>query len=294
MAVYDFCSFLNENDLYEIRLNQHWDFVDKFIVVEAGETHTGIRKPLRFDHKRFESYKSKIHYVTFDNFEDEMKKYPELFENISTSIGPNSERKDWVRCYFQDNYLVKILKDLEAKDDDIVYSSCLDEIIKVEAFNQGLERFKDKDTLYAHNLRPIFFFHLYLYAYKVNLLHRHWSKHVFSWMTEVGNFKKILPSSYRDKLIFTHPPIPDAGWHFTFLDNTDGEMVLEKQRSWAHSRDKYPGKKVKFDHITKEEAVQRFFEDYEVTLVDITEGTHPKYLIDNLDKFKNLIYKETK
>jgi len=31
MAVYDCCLFFNENDIYEIRLNQHWDFVDKFI-----------------------------------------------------------------------------------------------------------------------------------------------------------------------------------------------------------------------------------------------------------------------
>ena len=39
MTRYDCCMFYNENDLFEIRLNQHWDFVDKFVVVEAGETH---------------------------------------------------------------------------------------------------------------------------------------------------------------------------------------------------------------------------------------------------------------
>jgi hypothetical protein len=44
--------FFNENDIFEIRLNQHWDFVDKFIVVEAGETHTGLKKPYNFDHER--------------------------------------------------------------------------------------------------------------------------------------------------------------------------------------------------------------------------------------------------
>ena len=88
----------------------------------------------------------------------------------------------------------------------------------------------------------------------------------------------------------THPSIPDAGWHFTFLDNTDGEKVLEKQKSWAHSRDQLPNQKVKFTHTSKQEALERLFLDYEVKKTDITEKTHPKYLIDNLDEYKNYIF----
>ena len=53
MKVYDLSMFFNENDLYELRLNQHWDFVDKFIVVESREAHTGYRKPFNLDHDRF-------------------------------------------------------------------------------------------------------------------------------------------------------------------------------------------------------------------------------------------------
>jgi hypothetical protein len=291
MTVFDFCSFLNENDLYEIRLNQHWDFVDKFIVVEVGETHTGLNKELKFDHKRFEPYASKLHYVTFDNFQDEINQYPELLDDTATANrGAAQESDDWTRCYFQDNYLVKILNDLGATDDDIVYASCLDEIIKKEAFEKCMESFNNKTIKYQHDLRPIFFFHLYLYAYKFNLLHKHWTDHYAAIMTEVGNFKKILPASIRHHSIMTHKQIPDAGWHFTFLDPTEGELVLEKQRSWAHSKDKYIGKKTKFDHTTTEEALERFFHDYPVTKVSITDQTHPKYIVDNIDKFKNLIY----
>ena len=72
MAVYDCFPFFNENDLLEIRINQHWDFVDKFIITEAGETHTGKPKPFNFDHERFEQYKSKVIYRTFDSFETEI------------------------------------------------------------------------------------------------------------------------------------------------------------------------------------------------------------------------------
>ena len=42
MSVYDCTMFLNENDLFEIRINEHWDFIDKFILIEANETHTGL------------------------------------------------------------------------------------------------------------------------------------------------------------------------------------------------------------------------------------------------------------
>jgi hypothetical protein len=69
-------------------------------------------------------------------------------------------------------------------------------------------------------------------------------------------------------------------------------MVLEKQRSWAHSKDVYAGMKRKFDHVTKEEAIERFFNDYDVKEVEIVEETHPKYIIDNLDKYENYIYKK--
>ena len=73
MKVYDLSMFFNENDLYELRLNQHWDFVDKFIVVESREAHTGYRKPLNFDHDRFEKYKEKLIYISYDNTADELK-----------------------------------------------------------------------------------------------------------------------------------------------------------------------------------------------------------------------------
>ena len=81
MTVYDCCPFWNENDLYELRLNQHWDFVDKFIVTEVGETHTGNKKPFNFDHDRFEKYKSKIIYNKFESFEEEINNNTYLLES---------------------------------------------------------------------------------------------------------------------------------------------------------------------------------------------------------------------
>lgn len=291
MTVFDCCMFYNENDLYEIRLNTHWDFVDKFIVVEAGQTHTGNDKPFNFDHERFKSYSEKLVYVKFEDFQEEINKFPELLDDdCIRDRGPMVETDDWIRDHFQANYLFKIMSDLGAKDNDIVYISCLDEIIKKSAFEEALTRFNGTE-LYQ-GVRPVFGFHYNLYVYKFNLLHKHWTNHVAGMITEFGNFKKILPTTMRDRGMATHSHIQNAGYHFTFLDDTNGEKVLAKQKSWAHSRDKYPGEKVKYDNATIEEALVRMFKDYPHTIVPITEDTHPKYILDNLDKLQKFIYKD--
>lgn len=288
MTVYDCTMFLNENDLFEIRLHQHWNFVDKFIVIEAGETHTGVKKSLNFDHERFKEFSEKIHYVSFQSFEEEISKYPNLIDNsIINAVGPAHNKTDWTRDHFQFNYMFKVLQELNANDDDVIYFSCLDEIIKESAFDKCIDLINE--TPWIQDINPVLSFSLNLYAYKINLMHRHWTQHHAGNLTTFYNFKKFLPATIRQK-IRTHALISDAGWHFTFLDNTEGEKVLVKQKSWAHSKDVYPGKKVKFDHVTKEEALQRFWEDYDVSIVDIKEDTHPSFILENLDKFKNYIF----
>jgi beta-1,4-mannosyl-glycoprotein beta-1,4-N-acetylglucosaminyltransferase len=283
--------FLNENDLYEIRLKTHWDFIDKFIVVEAGETHTGEPKLFNFDHKRFEPYKEKLVYVKFDNFQEEINKYPELLDdNAVRDRGAYTNTDDWIRDHFQANYLVKVMAELGAKDEDLVYISCLDEIIKKSAFEKAAEVFKTPGVN-SQGLRPCFGFHYYLYVYKFNLLHKHWKDHVAGMITEFGNFKKVFPTTLRDMSVATHPHIEDAGWHFTFLDPTEGELALQKLKSWAHSKDHRTGETSFFETQTTEEAVSRVLAGYHPTIVDIHADTHPPYILENLDRLQNFIYK---
>jgi len=308
MAVYDFCSFLNENDLYEIRLNEHWNFVDKFIVLESEETHTGLKKSLNFDHERFKSYASKIEYRSFNNFKSAMDQYPHLNCEIvkRESINKMTCPDDWVRCYFQDNYIVEILKDIGAKDDDLVYYSCCDEIISEEAFLKASEIFKDKVSVYdgyhgvTHSpypnfgkIRPIVYFNLLYYTYKLNALRTFASgTYKCSAMTEFSNFKKILPSTARALCVETHPCIMNAGWHFSYADNTDGDLIHQKLQSWAHSKDA-SGNGVRLCDLDKKDAVTRLFEDFNMSypecVIPVSLDTHPKYLVDNQEKFKNYI-----
>ena len=68
--IYDCFSFFNELDLLEIRLNVLKDVVDKFVLVEAGETHTGKPKPLYFkeNEARFAAFRDRIIYVAIERF----------------------------------------------------------------------------------------------------------------------------------------------------------------------------------------------------------------------------------
>ena len=304
MAIYDCFSFCWENDLLELRLNQHWDYVDKFIIVEAGETHTGQPKSFNFDVKRFKKFQSKIIYHQIKNFNEEIQKDGnQLLDHYSLHDRSRAGQftDDWIRDHFQGNYPIKILKELGAADTDIVYLSALDEILSSRAFEEGAEIFSKDDNLYPLKsgdnfihyengdpllARPSFGFNLDMYVYKFNLFCKNIA---VAQMTQFSLLKKILPATIRSFSMHTHKNIENAGWHFTFLDDTDGERVFSKHKSWAHSRDHLPGQKVKFTHESKEESLKRLFLDYEVEKVDITEQTHPKYLIDNLDKYKNYI-----
>ena len=278
---YDCCMFYNENDLFEIRLNQHWDFIDKFIVVEAGETHTGLKKELCFDHERFKPWASKIEYRSFDSFDEAYKLHPELLDACALmDRGPNQAKEDWTRDHFQYNYMYKVLLELGAQDEDVAYVACCDEILKKEAFEHS------EQLVLTQNALVMFQFDLY--AYKFNMLHKAWhNTDSTGGLCKVGIFKQVLPATLRDQRTCTHI-VGDAGWHFTFLDNTGGEKVLAKQRAWAHSKDN-DGRKLKFNSESKEEALQRFFADFHLSKMNITPQTHPQYLINNIEKFKDYI-----
>ena len=308
MAVYDCCPFFNENDLLELRLNQHWDHVDKFIIVEATQTHTGLSKPFNYDVKRFKKYDSKIIYIQIKDFKQEIEKDGNsLLDDYSLHDRSRAGQctEDWIRDHFQGNYPIKVLREMGAKDSDIIYLSAVDEILNERAFKEGIEIFskdtgtyqlKSGDQLLVNQdkqpamSRPSFGFNLDMYVYKLNLFSK---KIDVAQMAEFSLLDKVLPSTVRSLSLHTHKNIQNAGWHFSWLDDTDGEKVLEKQKSWAHSRDILPNQKIKFEHQNAKEALDRLFTDYfsgtPPQKVEITREAFPKYLVENLDEYKRFI-----
>ncbi len=71
-CVFDCIPFNNELDILEIRLTELYDVVDRFIIVEARQTHSGMDKPLHFseNYMRFEKFLNKITVLVIEEFPD--------------------------------------------------------------------------------------------------------------------------------------------------------------------------------------------------------------------------------
>lgn len=286
MAVYDCTMFFNENDLFEIRLNQHWNFVDKFIVVEAGETHTGLKKSYNFDHERFKPWASKIEYRTFDSFDDAIKNNPQLVDgNTFSDRGGNKTAMDWGRDSFQANYSHLMLSELNAQDDDIIIHSCCDEIIKQSTFDACVARINNDPSKDF-----VFMFRLSLFAFKFNALHKSWARTDTTGM--LMNYKIMrqqLIGTRREHRLCTDI-VNDAGWHFCSMDKySDGAMIQAKFQAWGHSRDSEPGKKSKHE-LTQQEALDRLLADYAIEkVVEVDYENLPAYVVDHQEQFADYI-----
>ena len=79
MKIYDCFSFFNELDLLEFRLEVCYQYVDKFILVEAENTHSNLPKPLYFQEnkQRFIKYLDKIIHIVVpkEEFVDKVTNY---------------------------------------------------------------------------------------------------------------------------------------------------------------------------------------------------------------------------
>jgi beta-1,4-mannosyl-glycoprotein beta-1,4-N-acetylglucosaminyltransferase len=66
MKIYDCFQYLDEDVVLELRLNYLDKFVDKFIIAESKYTHSGKKRDLTFDIKRYSKFKNKIRYLVLD------------------------------------------------------------------------------------------------------------------------------------------------------------------------------------------------------------------------------------
>ena len=66
--IFDCFIYFDEKDLAEIRINILKDYVDYFVICESKQNHRGEPKKLNFPIEKFNKFKDKIIYLTFDDF----------------------------------------------------------------------------------------------------------------------------------------------------------------------------------------------------------------------------------
>lgn len=219
IEVYDCFPFFNELDLLEVRLNELYEVVDHFVIVENPLTFTGNPKPLYFEEskKRFSKFSDKIIHI----------------------IGPKIEiAKDaWEREAKQRNDIMMGLK--KAKDEDIIIISDVDEIIKKE-------KIKEIKEMVSSNKDPLRL-GLKLFRYFLNRRDKEIDVWWLAYATKYQTLKNFSPQYFRTE--YQHSfALDDAGWHFTSLGWI--KNYIYKLNSWSHverntSKNKDPYKLLK-------------------------------------------------
>lgn len=218
--VYDCFAFFNEMDLLEIRLNELYDTVDHFVLVEATRTFQKTPKPLYFqqNRERFKKFSDKIIHVVVD-------KYPHFFSKFRV---PHA----WDYDNSQKEFILEGLKD--ASPEDMVIVSDVDEI--------PLKSFVEKHK----NSTKICVFEQYLCFYYLNnicirrsdgnpaLNHDgfgYWRGPVMLRKKQIKTIKKTR--ILRDQEASAEVEVlPNSGWHFSFLGGTD--QIIKKIEAWTH------------------------------------------------------------
>lgn len=146
-VVYDCFQFFNELDILKIRLNVLAPVVDRFVISEATETFSGLKKPLYYEENKhlFAKFADKIIHVVVDD----------------TPQGGTHERDT-----FQKNAVTRGLSN--CKDEDIILFSDLDEIPNPDKICEILQNFQE-DKIY-HFAQRLFYCYLNMEEISGNLL----------------------------------------------------------------------------------------------------------------------------
>ena len=274
--VYDCFQFFNELDILKLRMQVLAPVVDKFVISEATETFSGMKKPLYFEENRemFAEFADKIIHVVVDD----------------TPEGNTHDRDT-----FQKNAVGRGLKG--CMDDDIIIFSDLDEIpnpMKVKEIIADC-----KEGVVYHMAQRLFYCYLNMEEVSGNLL------------AYCGEFdgvprKKWLGTKIcRYSVAKTMPlgelrwpkckefgiRVEDGGWHFGYMGGSKEsdvrKRVAEKVQSAAHQE--YNKKSILNEVDDKIKDGEDIF-GREATFVQVPiDDSFPEYLRTHMSEYKHLI-----
>ena len=227
--VYDCFQFFNELDILKLRLHVMAPVVDKFVISEATETFSGMKKPLYYEENKalFKEFEDKIIHVVVDDT-------PEGDTHARDTFQKNAVERGLVGC----------------TDEDIIIFSDLDEIPNPEKVKEIIEKIRRnedgaQDKVF-HLAQRLFYCYLNMEEVSGNLL-------AYCGEFEGVERKKWLGSKVCCYKVAKTMPlgelrwpkckafgvrVDDGGWHFGYMGGS-GEKdvkkrVAEKVRSAAH------------------------------------------------------------
>ncbi len=287
--------YYDEDLVLDLRLNILDKFVDKFIIVESTFTHSGEKRDLLFDIKKYSKFKNKIKYII-------LKEEPNNLETIDNSDNFDKKNSKYImnalkRENFQRNTISKGLFD--ASENDLIMISDVDEIPNLNDIDP--DSIKNEIILFKQNF----------YYYKFNLILENmpWFgtkackfKYFKSpqWLRNIKGKKYPL---WRLDIFFSETKytnlnfIENGGWHFSNM-KTAAE-IEKKMKTYLHHReyDIKPLGKEKIEEIIKsKKSIYNLRADMKTEKFDGTQNLKqtngnelPDYIKKNMNKYSNWI-----
>ena len=281
--VYDCFQFFNELDMLKIRLNVMSPIVDKFVISEATETFSGLKKPLYYEENKemFAEFADKIIHVVVDDT-------PEGYTHDRDTFQKNAVTRGLVNC----------------TDEDIIIFSDLDEIPNPEKIKEILKDFQ-QDKIY-HFAQRLFYCYLNMEEVSGNLLSyagEFEGVERKKWIgTKMCSYKLLREQNLQlGELRFPERKeigirVEDGGWHFGYMgghgEKDIKKRVQEKVISAAHQE--YNSKHV-LNQVTDQikDGKDIFGRDAKFIRCEIDE-TFPTYIREHQKELDFLIMHEEK
>jgi len=284
--------YFDEEIVLDLRLNTLDKYVDYFVIVESSFTHRGDKRNLKFDHKKFDKFKDKIIYLTFD-------KEPHGIEAVNENDNEAVKSRKYIlnaakRENGQRDHIRNGLQ--KASPEDLILISDVDEIPNLEKLK--LENLKEKILMFQQDM--------FYYKFDLKLPDIVWSgtkgcrkKDLISpqWLRNVKDKKYSL---FRLDIIFSKIKynsikfIKNGGWHFSNIKSP--KEIEHKLKSYLHHRefDEEPLSLDQIDSIIKnKQAIYDLKVDKTVNkvgsgskLVNYNFDKLPFYLKENKENYK--------
>ncbi len=292
MKIFDCFMYFDEEIVLDLRLNTLDRYVDYFIIVESTFTHRGDKRNLKFNHKKFEKFKDKIIYLTFD-------KEPDEIEVVHENDNEGEKSRKYIlnaakRENGQRDHIANGLQ--KASPEDLILISDVDEIPNLEEIK--LENLKEKILMFQQDM--------FYYKFDLKLPNMVWSgtkgcrkKDLLTpqWLRNIKDKKYSL---FRLDIIFSKIKynsikfIKNGGWHFSNIKSP--KEIEHKLKSYLHHRefDEEPLTLDQIDNIIKsKQAIYDLKVDKTVNkvgsgskLINYSFDKLPVYLKENKENYK--------
>ena len=295
MKIFDCFMYFDEEVVLELRLEILNRYVDYFVIVESVYTHKGDKRKLHFNHQKFEKFKKKIIYLTYNE-------NPKNIEEIQIEDSKNEKSRKYIlNAAYRENGQRNFIKNglINAHNDDIILISDVDEIPNLEGLD--FDKVSQKIILFKQDM--------FYYKFNLKLPNLVWTgtkackkKYLISpqWLRNIKDKKYPF---YRLDTFFSNMKytsikfIKDGGWHFSNIKTA--KEIEYKLKSYLHHRefDENPMTKNEIDEIMKKkQAIYDLKVDKNVN--KIGDGSKleryplsrlPKFLQNNLTNYQEWI-----